>query len=182
MKKTITTLILTLRINIIHPPHLGGFMKKTFTLLALAITSLSAFAQAYDPSAGYSTEENEYVCQFNDPIKTKMYVDRDTTYDSVLGSLSPKILEVGTIDFLQGMPVSPVVVSSIARTRDVCLSHCEEVPEQIILFTSKDLADVPKKLEVNARQATLTIGVDEKGNALSNALVYTGSCEANEVY
>jgi hypothetical protein len=136
---------------------------------------LSASAQSFDLAD--HTEDAEVVCQMDDFVATKLYVDWDEDLNAPTGKNSTKVIEVPTQNvFGQSNLLYKVEVIKVEYPS---CADCEA--SQVIYYKSQFTKDLISKLEVSSTQATLTVDVDLKGKPQKYAVVSKGSCKLNEV-
>lgn len=145
---------------------------KTLILFLGFTTCLQASAL----SEPVHTENNELVCQMNDFLQTKIFVDVDSDFDEANGQLSSKVLEMPTKNaYGNNYRLFRVEVVKVLRN---CVGGCNAT--QTILYKTEDIRDVINKLEVTDSYARITYGVDKNGKPLNPSFVSEGPCTANE--
>lgn len=145
--------------------------------LVLIFLSFSSHASAQIMNRNIHTEDNELVCQMNDFMETKIFVDSDYTLDKKIGELSSKILEIPTKN-AHGNNNRLFQVKLVKVFRARC-PDCRET--QTILYNSDGVGDIINKLEVSSTKATLTLNVKRNGEPKNPSFVFKGQCEPNEV-
>jgi len=151
--------------------------QMKFKILALILATAS-FSEAQAGNQDLHTENNEIVCQMNDFLTSKIFVDSDYELDGKLGELNSKILEMPTKNAYGNKgKLFQVKLVKVIRVR--CLG-CKDT--QTILYKSEGIDDIINKLEVTESAAKLTRNVDENGEPLEPSFVDQGACQANEVY
>lgn len=149
---------------------------KVFPLV-LILLSLGSYANAQIPNRDIHTEDNEIVCQMNDFLETKIFVDSDYTLDKKIGELSSKVLEMPTKN-AHGNNNRLFQVKLVKVFRARC-PDCRET--QTILYKSEGVDDMINKLEVTRTNATLTLNVKKNGEPKNPSFIFKGQCEPNEV-
>lgn len=125
-----------------------------------------------------NTDENDLVCQLNDYVGTKIFVNIGYNRDGEIGKRSTKVLEMATKNtYANNNRLHRVKLLSVARAR--CIG-CESV--QVILYKSEGDDETIVKLETTDTTVVVTRGVDRKGYPLRGSVVEKGHCEPNEVY
>lgn len=150
---------------------------KTIKLSLISIlVSVGSYASATDDRSALHTENNEIVCQMNDLLETKLFIDSDAELDESIGVLSSKVLEKPTKNaYAYNNRLFQVELVKVYRAK--CLG-CQDTQE--ILYRSQDNRSIINKLEVTESSAKLTRNVDEFGVPKMPSFVDEGICEANE--
>lgn len=127
----------------------------------------------FGPISG--TENSELVCDFDDFLGTKVFVDIDSTYDDPVEQLSSKVLEMPTKNaYAYNFKLFQVEVVKVIRSCETCDFA------QTILYRADLVRDVINKLEVTDSHARLTRAVNEDGKPIPNSsFVFEGSCKSN---
>jgi hypothetical protein len=151
--------------------------KMILSALTLASFLMVSKAKCETINNDLNTENNEIVCQMNDTLATKLFVDSDYTLDGEIGKLSSKILEMPTQNASAfNNKLFQVELVTVIRPR--CLG-CQDT--QTILYKSEGTNDIINKLEVTATDAKLTRNVDANGEPVNPSFVDEGKCELNEL-
>lgn len=150
--------------------------NKIFKLLVLSL-SFGAYTQAAFAEDSIHTENNEIVCQLDDFLETKIFVDIDSDFDKATGELSSKVIEMHTKNtYANNYRPFQVEVVKVLRN---CVGGCNAT--QTILYKSDGIRDIINKLEVTENYARVTYGVDKNGRPTYPSFVSEGPCTANEV-
>lgn len=152
---------------------------KTWTqkivFASMLIVGFSASAQNMEFAD--HTEGAEIVCQMDDFVATKLYVDLDPDFDAPTGKNSTKVIEVATQHVFGHDNLLAKV--EVLKVEYPSCQGCEG--SQVIYYRSQYVHDVISKLEVSSTEAKLTVGLDKNGKLMPYAQVSKGKCEANEV-
>lgn len=151
--------------------------KILFSATLLFILSFGKQTFAQGVKGSIDTEANELVCQMNDFLETKIFVDTDYLLDNKIGEFSTKIIEMPTKN-AYGNNYHLFQVNLVEVTRSRCL-HCRD--SQIILYKAEGEDTIINKLEITSSTAKITRNVDAKGNPLYPSFVDEGTCVLNEV-
>jgi hypothetical protein len=151
-------------------------MTSTKLKILALILIYGAYANAQIKNGDLHTEDNELVCQLDDFMETKLFIDSDFTQDGEIGKLSSKILEMPTKNaFANNYKLFQVELVKVSRS--TCVG-CENT--QIILYKSDGVNDIINKLEVTSSKARVTRNVNTDGEPLNPSFVDEGTCQPNE--
>ncbi len=150
-------------------------LSKNILFAGLLVLGLNASAQNYEYAD--HTENAEVVCQMDDFVATKLYVDWDEDFDGATGKNSSKVLEVPTQHVFGNSGLLYLV--KVVKVEHPSCYGCED--SEVIYYRSQFTPDIINKLEVSSSEAKLTIDVDAKGQPKRNAIVSHGRCQLNEV-
>lgn len=151
-------------------------MNNKISKLLILSLSFASYSEAAFANDSIHTENNEIVCQMDDFLATKIFVDVDSEFDKATGELSTKVIEMHTKNtYANNYRPFPVEVVKVIRN---CEGGCNAT--QTILYKSDGIRDIINKLEVNENYARVTYGVDKNGNPTYPSFVSEGLCTANE--